>query len=443
MAARGGPAGAVRARLVRHRHLVTGSALLVLTVAVNAVSGALFWLLAARRDSQTEVGHATALFTSLQFVAFIAGLGLLVALARYASGSERDDEVYFSWACVATAAAAVVVGIAYLELAAPAAADELRDWHGATGPALFAALAVGTALSLLVDVRFMTQRRWGLVVARSALAALARFPLLAYGGGTRAVWLLVAVAAPGAVSGLVAALWGPRLLGGRHSFAPRPASTSAMVRYSAVNWLSTVTYQAPSFVVPVIVLLDVDADTNASFYVAWGVANLACFVPTAIGQALLAEGGRDGAHVRAQVRLAVVAAGSLMAAGAVVATAGKGLITTAYGEDYAEAARILPALVVAAVPWAVTSVYLTEARVRHQSAATVAITVALSASILGLTAVLVPDRGLDGAATGFLVGNLVTAVVAVVAHLRMRQGPTPPAGPELLAESVLPAGHGP
>ena len=49
---------------------------------------------------------------------------------------------------------------------------------------------------------------------------------------------------------------------------------------------------------PVIVLVNVDADDNASFYVAWGVAGLACYVPTAIGQALLTEGGRDGAHLR-------------------------------------------------------------------------------------------------------------------------------------------------
>ena len=77
-----------------------------------------------------------------------------------------------------------------------------------------------------------------------------------------------------------------------------PASTRAMVRYSVVNWASTLTYQAPTFAIPVIVLVNVNADENASFYVAWGVAALACYVPTAIGQALLAEGGRDGAHLR-------------------------------------------------------------------------------------------------------------------------------------------------
>jgi O-antigen/teichoic acid export membrane protein len=171
---------------------------------------------------------------------------------------------------------------------------------------------------------------------------------------------------------------------------------------------------------PVIVLVNVDADLNASFYVAWGVAALACYVPTAIGQALLAEGGRDGAHLRSQVRLAIVVAGGLMVAGAAVATVGRDVIVTLYGDDNREAANVLPALVVAAIPWAITSVYLTEARVRHRSGATVLITAVLSLAILVPALILVPEDGIDGAATAFLGGNIVAALVALGTHLHGR-----------------------
>jgi O-antigen/teichoic acid export membrane protein len=189
-----------------------------------------------------------------------------------------------------------------------------------------------------------------------------------------------------------------------------------MVRYSLVNWASTLAYQAPTFAMPVIVLINVDADRNASFYVAWGMASLACYVPMAIGQALLAEGGRDGAHLRSQVRIAILVAGGMMVIGTAIATVGRELVVTLYGEDYRAASEILPALVAASIPWAVTSVYLTEARVRHRSGATVAITLALTIAILGPALVLVPDRGLDGAATAFLAGNIVAALVAIAAH---------------------------
>ena len=123
-----------------------------------------------------------------------------------------------------------------------------------------------------------------------------------------------------------------------------------MVRYSAVNWISTISYQLPMFAMPVIVLVNVRAQANASFYVAWAVVGLACYVPTAIGQALLTEGGRDGAHLRAQVRLALVAATGLMVAGAVVATVARGLVPALYGASYQQAADVLPLLVAAADP---------------------------------------------------------------------------------------------
>jgi O-antigen/teichoic acid export membrane protein len=423
----------LRHRASGHRHLLTGSAALVLTAGVQAISGAVYWLIAARVDTQTDVGHATALFTSVLFVAFVAGLGQPVAAARYAAGRTRDDHVLFAWGALATAVAGVIVSIAYLVLVSPRAVEELRDWHGALGPAVFVFLAVGTGLSLLLDVRLMTQRRWGLVLLRAVIVGVARFPLLAISVDTdRAVWLLVVATIPTALSGYIGMALLPRVTGDRHHLGPRPATTPAMIRYSLVNWASTLTYQAPQFAMPVIVLVNVDADRNASFYVAWGVAALACYVPTAIGQALLAEGGRDGAQLRSQVRLAILVAGGLMVVGAALATVGRDLVITLYGDDYRDAAELLPVLVAAAIPWAVTSVYLTEARVLHRSGATVAITVALTVFILGPALVLVPDDGIDGAAVAFLGGNVIAAGVALATHL---VGRTPASQPIDVAAS--------
>jgi O-antigen/teichoic acid export membrane protein len=412
---------ALRHRATGHRHLLTGSAALVLTAGAQAISGALFWLIAARVDTQTDVGHATALFTSVLFVAFVAGLGQPVAVARYAAGRTRGDHVLFAWGAVITGVAASVFALGYLIAVSPGAVEELRGWHGAFGPALFVFLCAGTALSLLLDVRLMTQRRWGLVLARATIVGLARFPLLAIAfEADRAVWLLIVAAAPAALSGYLGIALLPKVTGSRHHLSPVPPTTPAMVRYSLVNWASTLTYQAPTFAMPVIVLVNVDPDQNASFYVAWGVAALACYIPTAIGQALLAEGGRDGARLRSQVRLAIVVAGGLMVVGATAATLGRELIVTLYGSDYREASEILPLLVAAAVPWAVTSVYLTEARVRHRSGGTVLITAALSVAILVPALILVPRNGMDGAAAAFLGGNLAAAFVALGVHISGR-----------------------
>lgn len=423
-ATKGATVGAAR-RFVAgdHRHLLAGSLSLVVGAGIQALGGALFWLVAARIADTGAVGRATALFTSTLFVAFVAGLGLQVSLARYAPGRDHDSHATFSWAVLATVFAATAAALCFLLAVDTGATRALTDWHPVAGPVFFVTGAIGAALTLIVDVRWMTMRRWTLVLARIVVVAVARFPLLAVMSDHGTIELLAAATVPLAATGLIGAATIRRVTGDGHRLRPRPSTARAALRYSAVNYVSTLAYQAPQFVLPVIVLLSVDADTNASFYVAWGITALAMYVPMAIGQALLAEGGKDGVSLRGQVRVALVLTTGLMCAATLVAAVGRDVVVTLYGPDYGAAGRILPLLVASCIPWAVTSVFLNEARVRHDHAATVLISLVLTGGILVPAVALVPGDGLDGATVAFAVGNAAAAVCAVLAHLRMRGRP--------------------
>jgi O-antigen/teichoic acid export membrane protein len=342
-----------------------------------------------------------------------------------------------AWGALATAAASVVASALYLGVVHPKAAEVLWDWHPVGGFVVFALVVMGSAFSLIVDVRCMTMRRWNLVLGRIVLVGIAKVALLPIGQASehRPLLLFLYLGGPVAVSGFVGVFLVNRITGGRHQLAPRPDTARSAVRYSLINYLSTLAYQAPYFALPVIVLVHVSAEVNSSFYVAWGIVAIAFYVPSAIGQALLAEGGKDGAHVRSQVRLAMLLAIGLMAAGTVITFVGKGVVVGAYGEAYRDAAHILPAMMLAGIPWAMTSLYLTEARVLHRHAATVIITVTLTVSIIVPALILVPGtgkgHGLDGASTSWLVGNVVAAVVAVVVTaVGRRQSATRPLATE-------------
>lgn len=433
----------LRRRAADHRHLLTGSVVLVLSAGAQALGGMVFWLIAARGDTADDVGRASALFTSALFVTYLAGLGLPVALARYAPDRGRDSQVVTGWSLFATAAAGFTVALGYLAVVRTEATEALSDWHAVGGPVLFALLVAGAGWSLLVDVRWMTMRRWGLVLARSLFAGLGRLPLLLFAvDGSRDVFLFIVALVPGALSGVVGVVTLRAVTGDRPRLRPAPSTARDAARFAVVNWLSTLAYQGPQFALPVIVLVNVESDTNASFYVAWGITSVAMYVPFAIGQALLAEGGKDGAHLRAQVRIALLLAVTLMAAGALVVGAGRELVVDVYGDDYRAAARVLPGLVAATVPWAITSVYLTEARVRHRHGATVLITTTLTVVTLALALALVPDHGLSGARDAFIAGNIAAAVVGVAAHLTGRDAEPHDAGeslPEVVAAIEAPA----
>ena len=401
-----------------HHHLLTGSSVLVVGAAVQGIGGMAFSLIVAQWHHKGDFGNASALFTSVLFVTYLAGLGLPVALARYAADRSVDSHVVFTWAVIATAISSIVASGLYLGIVHPKAADVLWRWHPVLGFALFALIVMGSAFSLIVDVRCMTMRRWNLVLARIVLVGIAKVALLPFArhGPHRAVQLFVFLGGPVAVSGFVGIIGIGLITKGRHQLRPKPAAGRAAVRYSLINYLSTLAYQAPYFALPVIVLVHVSDTTNASFYVAWGIVAIAFYVPSAIGQALLAEGGKEGAELHSQVRLALTLAVGLMAAGAAVTFLGKGVVTAMYGKEYADAARILPAMMLAGIPWAVSSLYLTEARVLHRHVSTVIITVTLTAAIIVPALILVPGtgkgHGLDGASTSWLVGNVVAALVA-------------------------------
>jgi O-antigen/teichoic acid export membrane protein len=403
---------------------------LVLGAAVQGIGGFAFSVLASKLDAKADFGDATALFTSVLFVTYLAGLGLPVALARYAAGRDVDSHVVFTWGVLATIPATLAASAAYLWVIHPGAADVLWEIGTFWGFALFVAIVAGSALSLIVDVRAMTVRRWNLVLARICLVAVAKIALLpvAQGSSNRALLIFVYLGGPVALSGFVGVALIGKITGGRHRLRPRPATAHAAVRYSAVNYVSTLAYQAPYFALPVIVLTNVDSATNGSFYVAWGIVAIAFYVPSAIGQALLAEGGKGGAHVQQQMRLALTMAVGLMAMGALVTWLGKGLVVQVFDATYQDAAHILPAMMLAGIPWAVTSLLLTEARVLHRHVATVTITVVLTVSIIVPALVLVPGdgprSGLDGASAAWLAGNTFAALVAVVVTLVSRRSTT-------------------
>ena len=336
----------LRRRASGHRHLLTGSVALVLTAGVQAVSGRA--VLADRRAGR----HADRRRPRHRPVHLGAVRGLR-GRARPAGGrrplrrrphARRPRALRLgraghhgglrSWSRSATS---LVVS--------PPAVDELRDWHGALGPAVFVFLCVGTALSLLLDVRLMTQRRWGLVLAASLDRGRGPVPAPAPSRSTTtgpcgcSWWRPCPPRSPGTS----APRCSTRSPATATTSARCPATTRAMVRYSLVNWASTLTYQAPTFAMPVIVLVHVDADQQRQLLrgVGRGGARLLRAHRHRPGAALR---GRPGRRPPAQPGAPRHRRGRRASWWSARRSPplGRDLIVTLYGADYQEAADVLP-----------------------------------------------------------------------------------------------------
>lgn len=415
------PAPPASAGLTRGLPLVRGSAWLVATVAVNAASGFAFWLAAARSEHAADVGRASALLTSVLFVNYATSMGLPVALARHGSEQSRHTHVLFGRILLYTSATSVLGTLLFVAAVPGRIVEPLWQWGTVPGLGFFAAIVAGMSYTVLVDVRLAALRRWGWVLVRVAIVGVVRLALLSVGPvGDATTWLFLLAAGLPALSGCAGAallhaeglsLEGP---------APDARTTLATLGYASVNYVGMLAAQAPQFALPVLVLLRVSPVENAAFYVAWSITTFVFLVPATIGQVLLVEGGRDATDLESHTRVALRLAGAAIGLAVIVSILGAPIISAAYGSAYGRVADLLPLLVLAGVPWSLTTVALNRARVLADHASTLAITVTFAVGVLGLAVLLVPARGADGAVTAWIVGNMAAATIAWGALRRRR-----------------------
>lgn len=411
--------------------LLQGSAWILIGLGIQSLLGFVFWLLGAQVATSSELGQASALFTAIQFVNYASGLGLTIALARHATLQNRESDSLFGWALVATTVSSVAFGSLYL---AAVDTSATRLVNGSAGSwALFCAFTAATSIALLVDVRLMAARRWGWLVGRIAFAVTVRLPFIALDVDLDpATWLYILMLSPISIVGIGSLFILGRMGAGRISLH-RPKTLGSFSRYSGVNWLATLASQAPQFVLPLVVAQSVRPSINASFFLAWTFTSLVLLVPAAISQVLLVEGGKDaqmtesaGVPGAERAREALVFSVGLAAIAWLGTLVLGPAIAAVFGSDYDRLARLLPALALAGIPWALASVRLSEARIRKDQAATVAITGTLGIAILVPTILWVPSGGTTAATTAFVVGNFAGAIVATAMHERWKRSSRTP-----------------
>jgi O-antigen/teichoic acid export membrane protein len=410
---RPGPGAAtVDAPVDARRHVVLGSVWMTASVAAGAVGGTAFWLLAANLYTASAVGTAAALFSSLAFVNYATGMGLVVAVPRFAGRVDESSDVLFSWGLLYTAVTSAVGAVAFLVLFHTGSSRALSEWGWLVGGAVFTTIAVGTGLYVMVDARLIVARRWDLVFVRVVVINVLRVPLLFTPYAGDALWVFLLSSAPLAIAGFIGVARLPGRVTGRYRLFPRPPVWRAALRFTHVNYAAMLAYWAPMLVLPVIVLVAVPARVNASFYVAFSIVSVMFLVPSTITQVLLSEGSLDASSRHAQARTAFLLTVGLMFVALVGAIVAAPLITVVYGPSYRKAADILPWLVAGGIPWAVTCVAITVARLRNGTVATLLIPTVLAVATIVPALYLVPDGGLTGVTQAWLVGNVAAALVS-------------------------------
>jgi O-antigen/teichoic acid export membrane protein len=408
-----------RLRRLGEQSLFRNSLYIMGTTAVTSLLGFVFWLIAARTLSATEVGRSAALVSAMVFVSVLTNLGLgqvfVSRLASRAPGREWSRTVTTG---LALAAAASLAGGAVAAVLLPTLIPALK---GSLHPAAFLLVplgVVGVACSLVIDYACIAERHARLSFTRNAVAGVVRTGLVPLAGvvpfeGT--TWILIVFDASFLLINLMALFRELPALG--HDFRPSLAGwrqelgeiRGLIAGHQSINLGA----QASSYLLPVLVSARLGPEDNAYFYTTFMLASAIFFIAPAIGNALFAEGAHEPEQLGRDVRRAARQVAMLAGPPALALILAGPLILGLFGPEYAEEGDTLLLILIAAALFdAVLQLALAVLRARHRlQDAALATWATLVVSIAG-TWFLLPPLGLEGAGLGWALGKVVGVLAA-------------------------------
>ncbi len=384
-------------------------------VATTALSGFLFWVIAAQTSPQAaDVGRAAAWFTVVQLVVAMTALGAPILLNRTGGNADAPG--------IAGATLSLVALGAFL-LAAVSPVVAGQQWSslsGVSGPLvglLIAALATGSALTLGIDARLISLRRWKALFARSAIPAAIRLPLLFISPlDDRATWLVISAAAPIAASGVLAVV----VLARRGDIARSGALAAEHRIFLTTQHLSALATHLPYHAIPLVVARHVSSSLNAAFYLVWGIGVMATLVPHTLSQVLLSETSLFGDDRARRIRLTLFTNIAVGIIGWITSQAIGEVVLRRLGPAYEELAGILPWLFVATLCFGLTSIALTETRLANDHRLTVGITWLVATIALTVTIWQAKNSPVWGATWGWVLAQATGSVIALLLVDRRR-----------------------
>jgi O-antigen/teichoic acid export membrane protein len=414
-------------RVASPRLLAVTAGSLAGSMVLGAVLGAAFWWVAARLFSPQAVGVAVASLSLMSLVGSVAmvGAGTLLIRDLHQAGTRRN--VLAGTAIIGAGALAAVVGIG-VALVAPLLNTELADLSAsAFSIAIFAAGVGVTTAAAVVDEILLALLRARLRLLRNGVFNVAKLAALAIAG--------VALGAAGSlgiyaawVAGVVVSLvWllpfvRTRLFDGPlFSWAALRELAPSAVAHQALN----TAIDLPALGIPVAVALLMPPETTAQFYIAFMLASVAYYLPTALSQTLYAIGARavDQLWQHARVTIGVSFAAGLSATVGLAVLAHP--ILSLFGPQYSAVSGIAPLLAVISLPLVVKDHFQIVFRIHRRerfalAALAVGAALEVGASVAGLLI-----GGLVGLAIGWLVAATLEAsfmTPALILIARERRG---------------------
>lgn len=428
----------------RHRPVFRSGHLLVVNSALTAISGLIYWLVAARLYDTEDVGRNLAAISAVMLLGGVAQANVMTALLRFVpysgAASRRVVVRGYLLAILLTAlvGSAFVAGLGLWS-------DDLRFLRDDSRLAAWFVVSVTVwALFAIQDHVLTAVRRTGVVPMENlAFAALKLGLVIAFAAASPAAGILLSWTIAAAITVIITSGYVFfRALPAHMAERPveAPPSTRTMGNFLVLDYLASLFLFAAVAGLPLLVIDRVGPAATAGFLLAWTITYSLYLVPLGMGQSLVAHSADPGAEVGRDARALLGHTWMLVVPAVVVLVAFAPQVLALFGPEYVAHDTTLRLLALSAIPNVAIELCVSAAQVRRRMRVVLTTRIAQCVGVVGLSLLLMPRHGVLGVAVAWLVAQTVLAAgVAATAGRSARRevSPLEPVGAVPVPTSML------
>ncbi len=415
--------------------LVRSAASLVSTSVVTSGLGFVYWTVAARMFSASEVGESATAIAAMSLIAPFTLLGFGTALIFKLPAMSSGRAQLVSTAAVVCAA---IGGLVALGCALALPTDFLGlpgIGHDVPTTLLFVGGVSAHSVAMMLDSALLSVVGGGIQLKRNVVQAVVKLVLLIvfaltlsrYGAlSIYASWFVATVASIAVVGVLLLrqrrvplrAIW------------PRFSALSSLRLQAAQHHVLNLSLTVPYFAMPIVANVILGSEMAGYLYATWSLAGFVFVLPIAMSMALFASGARDSSTILAEFRFSLrKSMAACVAANLLILPLG-GFVLSIFGAAYAENGRtVLIVLCVGGLGLVIRDHHVAAARITGDVGREAVLMVALGTSELVGAAIGASHGGLLGLSLGWLAAVALEVLVctprvwrAYRGHLEMTAG---------------------
>ena len=374
--------------------------------------GFVVWLAVSRLYPPDEVGLATTIISTSQFLTGLAGLGLGMGLIKFLPAAEQPVRM-INTALFFTVVVSMLASVVYV-LGAPLWSPSLAEM-GSRGKLLFAfalcAPIFGTNSLMQMVFQALRQSKYGfwMVVVTNVL----RFGLTIFLASWGAVGIIAAMLIGMFLSVLVGVfIFLPRVLNGyRFGTIWHFPHLKQLIPFSFGVHLALQAYQVPLLLTPLLVMERLGPVYSANAYIAWMLGSLIASAGQAIAGSAFAEGSHDAEGFLPVFNRSLRMSLWITCVLAVLLGLGAPWVMLIFGEDYQYAAPLLVWMALAAPFVSLNRIFFTRMQVEHDLKRLIALSLLSTVIYLLGFFVLVAQWELKTVGIGWLISQVVLCML--------------------------------